>query len=210
MMTSSNGNIFRITDPLSPLNSPHKGQWRGALIFSLILAWTNSWVNNREAGDLRRYFAHYDANVMNLTGPAQFMVAMADWATMSFNTLRPRQNGRLFADDTFKRIFLKENILISIKMSLKFIPKGLINNMPALVLTMAWRRPSDKPLSGPMLVRSLTHICVTRPQWVKHCISLQSCCPTMLSCTIATDQYIQCRGIPDKLCTMAPEWLDQQ
>ena len=84
-----------------------------------------------------------------------------------FNSLRPRQNGRLFADDTFKRIFLNENIRISTKNSLKFVPKGLINNIPALVLIMAWRRPGDKPLSEPMLVRSLTHICVTRPQWVK-------------------------------------------
>ena len=82
------------------------------------------------------------------------------------NTLRPRQNGSLFADDTFKRIFLNENNRISIKMSLKFVPKGLINNIPALVLIMAWRRPGDKPLSEPMMVRSLTHICVTRPQWV--------------------------------------------
>ena len=80
------------------------------------------------------------------------------------NTLRPRQNGRLFADDTFKRIFLNENIRISIKISLNFVPKGLINNISALVLIMAWRRPGDKPLSEPMLVRSLTHICVTRPQ----------------------------------------------
>ena len=82
------------------------------------------------------------------------------------NSLRPRQNGRFFADDTFKRIFLNENIRISTKNSLKFVPKGLINNIPALVLMMAWRRPGDKPLSEPMMVRSLTHICVTRPQWV--------------------------------------------
>ena len=82
------------------------------------------------------------------------------------NTLRPSQNGRLFADDTFKRIFLSENIRISIKNSLKFVPKGLINNIPALVLMMACRRPGDKPLSEPMMVRSLTHICITRPQWV--------------------------------------------
>ena len=81
------------------------------------------------------------------------------------NTLRPRQNGRLFADDTFRRIFLNENIRISIQISLKFVPKGLMNNILAvLVLIMAWRRPDDKPLSEPMLVRSLTHICVTRPQ----------------------------------------------
>ena len=48
----------------SPVNSPHKGQWRGALMFSLICVWINGWVNNRGAGDLRRYRAHYDAIVM--------------------------------------------------------------------------------------------------------------------------------------------------
>ena len=47
----------------SPVNSPHKGQWRGALMFSLICVWINYWVNNREAGDLRRYRAHYDVTV---------------------------------------------------------------------------------------------------------------------------------------------------
>ena len=82
------------------------------------------------------------------------------------NTLRPRQNGRLFADDTFKRIFLNENIRISFKISLRFVPNGLINNIPSLVLIMAWRRPGDKPLSEPMMVWLPTHICVTRPQWV--------------------------------------------
>ena len=48
----------------SPVNSPHKGQWRGALMFSLICVWINGWVNNREAGDLRCYRAHYDVTVM--------------------------------------------------------------------------------------------------------------------------------------------------
>ena len=48
----------------SPVNSPHKGQWRGALMFSLICIWINGWVNNRKAGDLRRYHAHYDVIVM--------------------------------------------------------------------------------------------------------------------------------------------------
>ena len=84
-----------------------------------------------------------------------------------FNTLRPRQNGRHFADDTFKRIFMNENVRISINISLKFVPKSLINNIPALVQIMAWRRSGDKPLSEPMMVRLLTHICVIRPQWVK-------------------------------------------
>ena len=44
----------------SPVNSPLKGQWRGALVFSLICAWINGWVNNRQAGDLRRHGVHYD------------------------------------------------------------------------------------------------------------------------------------------------------
>ena len=83
-----------------------------------------------------------------------------------FNSLRLRQNGRCFADDTFKRIFLNENVRIAIKISLKFVPRGPINNIPALVQIMAWHRPGDKPLSEPVMVSLLTHICITRPQWV--------------------------------------------
>ena len=67
MMTSSNGNIFHVTGYLcgkSPVNSPHKRQWRGTWMFSLICARINCWVNNREAGDLRRLRAHYDVIVM--------------------------------------------------------------------------------------------------------------------------------------------------
>ena len=82
------------------------------------------------------------------------------------NTLRPRQNGRHFADDDFKRMFMNENARISVNISLKFVPKGLVNNIPALIQIMAWRRPGDKPLSEPLMVNLLTHICVTRPQWV--------------------------------------------
>ena len=52
----------------SPVNSSHKGQWRGALMFSLICVWINDWVNNREAGDLRRYRAHSDVIVMLIQG----------------------------------------------------------------------------------------------------------------------------------------------
>ena len=48
----------------SPVNSPHKGQWRGALMFSLICVWISGWVNNPDSGDLRRYGAHYDVSVM--------------------------------------------------------------------------------------------------------------------------------------------------
>ena len=51
----------------SPVNSPHKGQWRGALMFSFICVWINGWVNNLKAGDLRRYCAHYDVTVINFS-----------------------------------------------------------------------------------------------------------------------------------------------
>ena len=66
-------------------------------------------------------------------------------------------------DAIFKCIFLNENVWIPIKISLKFVPKGPINNIPALVEIMAWRRPGDKPLSEPMMVSLPTHICITRP-----------------------------------------------
>ena len=84
-----------------------------------------------------------------------------------FDSLRPRQNGRYFADNIFKCIFLFENVWIWIKFSLKFVLKVRINNIPALVQIMAWLRIGDKPLSEPMMVNLMTHICVTRPQWVK-------------------------------------------
>ena len=92
---------------------------------------------------------------------------------MSFylNTLRPRQNGRHFADAIFKCVFLNGNVWILIKISLKFVLQGLINNNPALVQVMAWRRPGDKPLSEAMMVRLPRHICVTRPQWVNQMLT---------------------------------------
>ena len=118
-----------------PVNSPHKGQWLGALMFSLNCVWINSWINNRKAGDLRRDRAHYDVIVMYI------------------NSLRPRQNRRHFADDVFKCNFLNENVWILIKISLKFVLEGLINNIPTLVQIMAWRLTGDKPLSEPMMTQ---------------------------------------------------------
>ena len=82
------------------------------------------------------------------------------------NTLRPRQDGRHFPDDILKCIFVNGNVWISLTISLKYVRKVRINNIPSLVQIMAWRRPGDKPLSEPMMVTSLTHICVIWPQWV--------------------------------------------
>ena len=139
-------------------------------MFSLICAWINRWVNNREAGDLVRYRPHYDVTVMlsnELNGALEYHTNILQMV----NTLRPRRNRRYFADDIFKCIFVNENVWISIKISLKFIPKGPINHYPSLVQIMAWRRPGDKPLSETMMVRLLTHICVTRPQWVNQSLN---------------------------------------
>ena len=90
------------------------------------------------------------------------------------NSLRPKLNRRHFADDIFKCIFLNENERILPRISLKYVPKVRINNSPALVQIMAWCRPWDKPLSELMLVSLLTHICVTRPKWVKVLLLLES------------------------------------
>ena len=103
-----------------------------------------------------------------------------------FNTLRPRQNGRHFADDIFKFIFLNENVWMPIKISLNFAPQGPINNIPALVEIMAWCQSGDKPLSEPMMVSLLTHICVTLRQSVKTIIHL------LQVCTLVVDWSSKC------------------
>ena len=63
----------------SPVNSPHKGQWHGCLMFSLICARINSWVNNGEAGDLRRHRTHYDATVMTFCGIKELRTHKSNW-----------------------------------------------------------------------------------------------------------------------------------
>ena len=78
----------------SPVNSPHKGQWRGALMFSLICVWINGWANNGEAGDSRRHHAHYDVTVMICIKAiskhhADLTMANAPGIIMHLNELRP-------------------------------------------------------------------------------------------------------------------------
>ena len=123
-------------------------------LFIQLSKWPPFYSQNFQLHFLGRKFECHDLNSV------QYI--QRDWV----NTLRPRQNGRHFADDTFKCIFLNETFRISIKISLKFVPKDPINNIPALVQIMTWRRSGDKPLSEPMMVSLPTHICVTQPQWV--------------------------------------------
>ena len=86
------------------------------------------------------------------------------------NTLGSRQHGPHFSDDIFKCLFLNENVWISMNMSLKFVIKGPNNNILALAQIMARCWLGDKPLSEPMVVSLLTHICVTRPHWINKTI----------------------------------------
>ena len=79
------------------------------------------------------YIAWFHCKPMN----AIFHISCAYTIYMFINTLKPSQNGRRFADDTFKRIFFNENLRISIKISLKFVPNGPVNNIPALVQRQA-------------------------------------------------------------------------
>ena len=74
----------------SPVNSPHKGQWRGALMFSLICLWINDWVNNGEAGDLRHYRIHYDVIVMKQQWPSDRW-RLAIESTLSRRTISYRR-----------------------------------------------------------------------------------------------------------------------
>ena len=83
------------------------------------------------------------------------------------NILRPRQKRRHFADDIFKCNFLNENVWVPIKNSLKFVPQGPINNIPALVPIMALRRRGDKPFSEPMM----THF---NDAYMRHSASMSS------------------------------------
>ena len=78
----------------SPVNSPRKDQWRGALLFSLICAWINAWVNNREVGGLRRHRVHYYVTVMLKTKPRILSRALWDFASYCYDkkiTLRYRE-----------------------------------------------------------------------------------------------------------------------
>ena len=102
-------------------------------------------LSNSNAVDSKSYCSKIHCNLYHLnTAHCSVVVALTH--------LGPRQNGRHFPDDIFKYIFLNEYIWILIKISLEFVPKGSINNIPALVQVMAWRRPGDKPLSEPMMV----------------------------------------------------------
>ena len=82
----------------SPVNSPHKSQWRGALMFSLICTRISGWVNNREAGDLRRHRAHYDVTIMYCPSASEATLENMIWenssheSSMNYNDTKTKQS----------------------------------------------------------------------------------------------------------------------
>ena len=140
-----------------PVNSPHKGPvTRKMLPFDdVIMTWWCLLGATSLPKPMKTYcrLDHYGYVWWVLPGymgtSFSTIITIKPWIDSSL----PGQNGRHFADDIFKCISLNEKAWISIKIPVKFVPKGPINNNPALVQIMAWRRPGDKPLSEPMLTQ---------------------------------------------------------
>ena len=116
-----------------------------------------------------------------------------------FNTLRPQQNGHHFAHDIMKGISLNENVRIWIIISLNFVHKGPIDNFPALVQIMAWRRSGNKPLSEPMMVKLPTH---AQPQWVNSSSAIVPYVYRTYSRLVLSqwEMALLCKDVSDYLC----------
>ena len=148
----------------------------GANEFSSPTHHMHHWAKKNELFIIGKWLFLNNMDIINRENESCWKVLlMVCYHVNHFNTLRPRQDGHCFPDDTLERIFLKENVIILIKNSLKFVPKGPINDIPTLVQIMAGRRPGDKPWLP-------THMCVTRPQRVK----LKSNVHTYISFKICT------------------------
>ena len=87
-----------------------------------------------------------------LTGFERYSVTSVEYCICQFN-YSSGQNGHHFLDEIFKCIFVTEKFCFSIRISLKFVPKGPADNKPALVLVMAWCQTGDKPLPQPMVTQ---------------------------------------------------------
>ena len=101
------------------------------------------------------FMCHHELWPTSVSRPFSSLKCSSDFTEQPclINTLRPKQNARHFPDDSFQRISLNENVRILIQISLKFVPRGPIDNKPALVWVMAWRWTGDKPLPEPVLTQ---------------------------------------------------------
>ena len=157
-----------------PVNSPHKGQWRGALMLSLIYAWINDWVNSREAGDLRRQRGHYDVSVMVVSSVSSHCLKQwrfngnifDDYASWIFNSLAPWRFEQNFRLVIFKLISVSDGWGISCKIVLRWKPLDLTDDKSTLVQVMAWCRQATSHYLSQRWPRFMSSYGVTRPQWV--------------------------------------------
>ena len=93
----------------SPVNSSHKGQWRGALMFCLIRAWINSWVNNCEAGDLKRYLAHCDVIVIGFLSQRPVMRKAFPFCDVSGHIWRLHSSAKCNIDAPYCKVIRGHN-----------------------------------------------------------------------------------------------------
>ena len=139
----------------SLVNSPHKGQWHGALMFSLICPWINGWVNNREAGDLRHHCAHYDVSVMPLL-------------SLLNNSLTSGRCG-----SNFKSVFFKHTLWIrfmstSCEIAFRWMPQNTFDVNSTLFQITAWYYQAMGYYLSQYWPSFITPHSIIGPQLVKH------------------------------------------
>ena len=144
MMTSSNGNIFRDTGPLCG-DSPVTGEFPS------------------QRPVTRSFDVFFDLRLNKQLSKQSW----GWWFETPSRSLWRHCNVQPFRRQ-HSQIHFNEKIWISLQISMKFVPKVRISNITTLFQKMAWRRPSDKPLSEPIMVSLLTHICVTRSRRVNN------------------------------------------
>ena len=172
MMTSSNGNIFRVTGPLrgeftgnrwTPLAKASDAElW--CILWSVLEQWLSKqsrrwWFETPSLSFLR----HYNESPI-------FCMLCCILCHVILNISKLRQKWPPISRQHLPMHFREWKCTFFSNISLKFLPKGPIDNIPALVQIMAWRPPGDKPLSEPMMFTFLTHICINRPQWVNRLV----------------------------------------
>ena len=133
-----------------PVNSPHKGQWRGALMFTLICARINDWVNNREAGDLRRHLDHYDVSVMVDLTTAIASIGNSCFRRRSKNTSKLRVTGLCEGNSpvtdeypekgpvTRKMFPFDDAIMVEGSATTRFVMSIFINRHPLCIFLPEW------------------------------------------------------------------------
>ena len=149
-------------------NVKHPAHYVGKYVIQVIYhgrwwSYDSIWVIIQWGSFLTWIFLHCTNKNINII----FFIALTHWGQDKIAAI-----SQMTFSNAFSWMKMHE---FSHKISLKFVPTVHINSIPALVQIMAWCRPGDKPLSEPMMVSLLTHVCITQPQWVKQCCIQHEC-----------------------------------